>query len=160
MMGSGKSYWGKKLAALMDVHFFDLDAMIEEKAEKTISEIFEQQGEATFRQLEKDGLHSMEQKDNFILATGGGTPCFFDNMNWMNEQGITIWIDEPVELLAARLMSEKNHRPIIKNIGDDNLVNFLQQKRQERFAFYSKAQFHLHQSDITEQHFLEIIEHE
>lgn len=160
MMGSGKSFWAHKLSALFNISAFDLDDVIEKQAGKTISEIFETEGENSFRQIEQDCLHSFQQKDDFILATGGGTPFFFDNMDWMNEHGITIWIDEPIEIIANRLIKEKNHRPLIKNIPYDELLSFLINKREERKPFYSKAQHHLYQGDLNEQHFLEIINHE
>ena len=84
-----------------------------------------------------------------MLATGGGAPCFFDNMAWMNKQGITIWLDEPLPVIAARLAPEKAHRPLIAKLSDSELLAFLEKQRGERFPFYSAAQIHLQDETIT-----------
>src|SRR5476651_1142885 len=112
MMGTGKSHWKKKLSSKMKVGGYDLDFLVESHEEKTISEIFAEDGEEYFRKSEAKILRWFAEKKAFVLATGGGTPCFHDNMKWMNEQGITVWIDEPVALLAERLKTEKDHRPL------------------------------------------------
>ena len=111
MMGSGKSHWKKKLATKMKVGGYDLDFLVESHEEKTITELFAEDGEDYFRQSEAKVLRWFAEKKAFVLATGGGTPCFHNNMQWMNEQGVTVWIDEPIDVLAARLFPEKDHRP-------------------------------------------------
>jgi shikimate kinase len=88
-----------------------------------------------------------------VLATGGGAPCFFDNMDWMNKQGITIWLDEPLPVIAARLAPEKAHRPLIAKLSDSELLAFLEKQRAERFPFYSAAQIHLQDETITSDSF-------
>lgn len=92
------------------------------------------------------------------MATGGGTPCFADNMEWMNKQGITIWMDEPVDILVERLIPEKAHRPLIRDLSDKELFDFLVNKRKEREAFYGLAQHHLSGGSITEANFKKIIQ--
>jgi shikimate kinase len=82
-------------------------------------------------------------KETCVIATGGGTPCFNNNMQWMNDHGTTIWLDEPIDILVKRLLPEKAHRPLIKNLNDDELENFLTTKLQERTPFYNQSQFHL-----------------
>ncbi|TAG30509.1 MAG: shikimate kinase [Sphingobacteriia bacterium] len=149
MMGSGKSYWTKLLATKYKTGGYDLDSLIESLEEKTITEIFESEGEAHFRQLEADTLRWFAQKKTFILATGGGTPCFHNNMEWMNKEGLTIWIDEPIEILAGRLSAEKSHRPLLKNLTDDALIEWLQTKLSERTASYSLAQIRLQSNEIS-----------
>ena len=102
-------------------------------------------------------LKSFSNKNNFILSVGGGTPCFNNNMDWMNENGITIWIDEPIEIIEKRLLKEKSHRPLIANIPDENLYTFLSDMHKKRSVFYKKAKHHFKQDDISEQNFLKII---
>jgi shikimate kinase len=155
-MGGGKTFWAQKLSAVLNIPAFDLDTEIEKAESNTIAEIFTEKGEAYFRTKENNILKSFKNKNNFILSTGGGAPCFHDNIDWMNEQGITIWIDEPVETIAARLAKEKSHRPLIANVDNENLAGFLAQMRGIRKPFYSKAQFHL-SNDISEKSFLKII---
>jgi len=89
------------------------------------------------------------EKKTYVLATGGGAPCFFDNMAWMNKQGITIWLDEPLPVIATRLAPEKEHRPLIAKLSDSELLAFLEKQRAERLSFYSAAQIHLQDETIT-----------
>ena len=110
LMGSGKSYWTQQLAKKYKTGGYDLDYLIEVREEKTIAEIFAEDGEDYFRKAESTVLKWFDQKKTYVLATGGGAPCFFDNMAWMNKQGITIWLDEPLPVIAARLAPEKAHR--------------------------------------------------
>jgi shikimate kinase len=158
MMGSGKSYWAERLKMKFKVACYDLDTIVEMMEERTIAEIFEEDGEDGFRKLETKMLKLFSEKKQFILSVGGGTPCFNDNMKWMNKTGVTIWLDEPIEKLAQRLVKEKDHRPLIKNIPDDALVNFLLNKREERMEFYSQSAFTLVGDDITEVTFKKILE--
>lgn len=137
MMGSGKSYWGEKLKKKLGVSAYDLDSLIEMMEEKSIPEIFEEDGEDYFRKAEAKMLRLFAEKKSFILSVGGGTPCHHDNMKWMNKQGITIFIDEPVETLCQRLMKEKQNRPLIKDMNDDKLNEFLRNLLSERSEFYN-----------------------
>jgi shikimate kinase len=149
LMGSGKSYWTKQLAKKYKTGGYDLDYLIEVREEKTIAEIFAEDGEDYFRKTESTVLKWFDQKKTYVLATGGGAPCFFDNMAWMNQQGITIWLDEPLPVIAARLASEKDHRPLIAKLSDSELVSFLEKQRATRLSFYSAAQIHLKDDLIT-----------
>ena len=149
LMGSGKSYWTKRLAKKYKTGGYDLDYLIEVKEEKTIAEIFTEDGEDYFRKAESTVLKWFAEKKTYVLATGGGAPCFFDNMAWMNKQGITIWLDEPLPVIAARLAPEKAHRPLIAKLSDSELLAFLEKQRAERFPFYSAAQIHLQDETIT-----------
>lgn len=153
MTGSGKTFWGKKIAAALQKEFFDLDREIESREQKTILQIFQDQGEEFFRQKEADILRTFEKKQGIVLATGGGTPCFFDNLTWLNKNGMTVWIDEPAPVLAERLFYEKEHRPLIRNFNSDELLDFLQDKIKERNPYFSKADVHL----ISPQHLIEDI---
>lgn len=149
LMGSGKSYWTKQLAKKYKTGGYDLDYLIEVREEKTIAEIFAEDGEDYFRKTESTVLKWFDQKKTYVLATGGGAPCFFDNMAWMNQQGITIWLDEPLPVIAARLASEKDHRPLIAKLSDSELIDFLEKQRESRLSFYSAAQIHLKDNPIT-----------
>jgi len=158
MMGSGKSYWCKKLSEKLGCGGYDLDALIESQEEKTISEIFAENGELYFRKTEAEILRRLAVEKTFILATGGGTPCFQENMQWMNKNGVTIWIDEPVQVLAERLQKEKSHRPLIQQLSNGALHQFLEQKLAERKSFYSLATYHLQDQQVTDKSFEQIIQ--
>jgi shikimate kinase len=158
MMGTGKSYWAQKISDSHNMEWVDLDAQIEKDTSMTIKEIFETQGEVYFRSKETEVLHKMTEFGNIVIATGGGTPCFHDNMKWMNDHGITIWIDEPIETLAERLKKEKAHRPLIKDLNDEELLHFLSIKLSERSKFYNQCQHHLQGNNISDRSFAKIIQ--
>ncbi len=153
MMGAGKTYWAQRIADKLQSDWIDLDQMIEKETSMTIKEIFETNGEEFFRQKERDVLHTLSAIKNIVIATGGGTPCFHNNMEWMNENGITIWIDEPLHVLLKRLLPEKQNRPLIQNLSDDELTIFLSDKMEERKLYYSKAQHHVSGEKISLQDF-------
>jgi shikimate kinase len=157
MMGSGKSYWTKKLSKKLKCGGYDLDYLVEMNEEKSIAEIFEEDGEAHFRKAEAKVLRWFGEKKNFVLATGGGTPCFNDNMAWMNRHGLTIWLDEPVDTLVQRLAPEKSHRPLLKNLDNSQLYDFLTAKRAERSVFYAQSQYKL-TGNITDSSFIKILQ--
>ncbi len=156
-MGSGKSYWAHKVGKALGIPAFDLDREVEKAEDKTIAEIFVEKGESYFRLKENEILKSFADIENFILATGGGAPCFHDNIEWMNANGITIWIDEPLAVIAARLQQEKAHRPLIANVDEEDLEDFFYQMREKRKPFYAKAKYHLNSGHLTEKHFIEIL---
>ena len=157
MMGSGKSYWTKKIAKKLKVGGYDLDFLIESHEEKSIAEIFAEDGEDYFRKSEAKILRWFGEKKAFVLATGGGTPCFSANIEWMNKQGITIWINEPIEMLVERLKPEKDHRPLIKDLSDTEIHGFLSKKLEERSPFYQQAKYHLSANEINDAAFAKII---
>lgn len=140
-MGSGKSYWGRRLSEKLQLPFFDLDEQVEASEGKTINEVFSEKGEEYFRLLEKDTLHILtESHDSFVMATGGGTPCYFNNIDYMNAAGITLWINTPLELIHERLLKEKNHRPLIKEIDTVQLKGYIQKKFSDRKIYYEQAE--------------------
>jgi shikimate kinase len=157
MMGSGKSYWAQRISGRDNMDWVDLDQEIEKETALSIKEIFEGYGEEYFREKERDALQALSKFDNIIVATGGGTPCFHNNMDWMNDHGITIFLDEDVETLAKRLKKEKSHRPLIKDLSDEQLHEFLFRKLRERLPFYSQAQYHLHANEISDRSFAQIL---
>jgi shikimate kinase len=157
MMGSGKSFWGEKLKKKLKIPAYDLDALIEMMEERSIKEIFEEDGEEYFRKAESKMLRLFAEKKQFILSVGGGTACYNDNMKWMNKQGITIWLDEPVETLSARLSKEKSHRPLIKDLDDEGLNDFLEKILLERTAFYDQSAYRLSGDKLSESSFSKIL---
>ena len=138
-MGCGKSYVGKRLATKFGFQFVDIDNIIENTEGSTIAQIFANQGETFFRQLESDTLKRLEKWDNIVIATGGGAACFHDNMQWMNEKGVTIYLKATPELLLSRLKSETEHRPILNGRTDLDLLEFIEMKLAERSQFYERA---------------------
>lgn len=157
LMGSGKTFWADKLSIQLNIPVYHLDDEIEKSEQKTIAQIFTENGEDYFRNLETYALKSFASKQNFILSVGGGTPCFNNNMDWMNDNGITIWIDESIDIISTRLLKEKSHRPLIANIPDEKLKDFLKQMHEKRKSFYNKAQHHLTEKEISEQTLLKIL---
>ena len=158
MMGSGKSYWTKKMAKWIKSAGYDLDDLIEMNEEKTISEIFSEDGEEHFRKTEAKILRWFKEKKKYVLATGGGTPCFLDNMAWMKKEGIVIWLDESVEVLVKRLLEGKENRPLIADLSEKDVTKFVQDKLVERHSFYSQANYRLSTDQITDVKLKQIIQ--
>lgn len=139
-MGSGKSFWGRRLAETLDVPFYDLDALIVARAGKNIPEIFAESGETGFRQQERTQLLELLEQTPAVVATGGGTPCFFDNMEQMNRKGRTIYLDMPVEILAQRLGKDMQRRPLLAGLSAAELPDFIKRFLEKRAPFYEMAQ--------------------
>jgi shikimate kinase len=138
-MGSGKSTAGKKLAAALEWTFIDLDRKIEEAAGKSIPEIFSKDGEEKFRSLETEVLRNLKSQVKTIVSTGGGTPCHADNMTFMLETGVTVYLKMSTSQLVSRLLGSTEGRPVLKNVPDDKLYDFIDNKLAIREKFYNKA---------------------
>lgn len=138
-MGSGKTTLGRKLAARMGYEFIDLDHKLEQQVELSIAEYFQIFGEDAFRQLESEVLKKTLYPDNAIISTGGGLPCYFDNMDWMKANGKSVYIKLSPKTLADRLETGKEERPLLQDKHGDALVAFIEQKLGERERFYSQA---------------------
>lgn len=138
-MGSGKTFAGKQLASLLHYSFIDMDSHIEATCGTTISNIFSEKGEQYFRNLEKETLQELLPLENVVISTGGGVPCFFDNMEIMNAHGITLYLKTPLILLFDRLKKEKANRPILANSSDEDLKLLILKKLAEREIFYNQA---------------------
>ncbi|BAV08394.1 shikimate kinase I [Filimonas lacunae] len=156
-MGTGKSHWAKYLSKKVKTGCYDLDYLVETSEEKTITEIFAEDGEDHFRKAEAKVLRWFGEKKAYVLATGGGTPCFSNNIQWMNKEGVTIWIDEPVETLVDRAKQQIEHRPAIQGLSDDEILQLFQKRLAERTQYYSQAQYHLKGEGITEAALLKIV---
>lgn len=138
-MGSGKTFWGKRWSEKTGIPFFDIDEIVEKEQEKTIQEIFAQDGEVHFRNLETMALRNFAVKENAIVACGGGTPCYNDNITWMNENGTVIYLQSNPEKILQRLISETEKRPLIKDLSQEELLFYITEKIKEREFFYNRA---------------------
>ncbi len=159
-MGSGKTHWGKLVSEKLHIPFFDLDEQIVSHEGKPIPEIFAEHGEEYFRLLEKDILHIItESHENFVMACGGGTPCFYNNIDYMNKSGTTIWLNSPIDILYQRLIKEKEVRPLIKNLSNDQLRGFIIKKFSDRKIFYEQADIILEEDPLKIESLVEKIFH-
>ena len=156
-MGCGKSTIGKKLAKTLSCKFIDLDKYIEGKTGKSIQQIFKEKGEKYFRVLETESLMEICKSDNLVIATGGGTPCFFDNMQRILDKGICIYLKMEANNLVKRLSKEKSKRPLIENLTEKYLVNFIRKKLVEREVFYNKANHIIQAKNISEKDIIKLI---
>ncbi|MEO6038383.1 MAG: shikimate kinase [Saprospiraceae bacterium] len=139
-MGSGKSRWGAQLAAPFGLAFLDLDREIVKGERQTIAEIFAGQGEAGFRTLERKYLHALAEQPASVVALGGGTPCFFDNMDWINRQGRSIYLQVPLETLIDRLQRKAGQRPLLAQWPVEEWPQRLGKILEDRAPFYEQAQ--------------------
>ncbi len=138
-MGSGKSVLGKKIANRLEIPFIDSDNEIEEYFGKSVGEIFADHGEAFFRSLEREYIDALDLRDDFVLATGGGMPCFHSNMERLNEIGTTFYLERSPKELTNRLINAKSPRPLIKSLDKEELLTYIEDKLSERDEFYKKA---------------------
>ena len=128
----------------MSLSFIDLDEVIEKAEGKTIAAIFENKGEAYFREIEAKALRSFDGVQNTIIACGGGTPCFYENMQWMNDHGTTIYLSTTAPEILERVLTEQEKRPLIKKMNQAELLFFIEQKLKERAPFYTAAKLTLY----------------
>ena len=156
-MGSGKTHWGKIWSANFGYHFVDLDDTIEKIEGKTIADIFESKGEAYFRQLEAAVLRNIELSQKTIISCGGGSPCFYDNMKWMNENGTTIYLSSTPHQILERVLSETEKRPLIKKMNSAELLFFIEKTLKERSVFYNAALFSVQAHQLSENSFNDIL---
>ena len=156
-MGCGKSTLGRTLASSLNLTFVDLDLFLEEKYFRTIPQIFEEEGEEGFRRKERKVLEEVSTFDNVIVATGGGAPCFFDNMELMNDSGFCIFLDVELDSLVSRLLVAKTDRPLIKGKSSDELHSFIEDMLVKRRPFYEKARYILKGKDISPQQITELV---
>lgn len=144
MPGSGKSYFGRKLSETLDYPLIDLDQVIEEQEEMEISAIFASKGEDYFRDLESATLQSVtESSDHLIIATGGGAPCYRNGLEYMNEHGVTVFLETERALLIERL-AEKTHRPLIQGDTEKKVDELLK----SRLPIYKKAQISIAHREV------------
>ncbi len=146
-MGAGKTTLGRKLAETLNIPFFDSDQEIEKESYMKIQDLFEQHGELFFREKEKEFIQSLFQKTNFVLATGGGLPCFNNQMNELNSLGTTVYLNNSVEIIIQRLLNDNQHRPLIKDLTEKELREFISVKMKDREPTYLRSKLVLQESD-------------
>jgi len=151
MPGSGKSTFGKKLAKDLNFVFIDLDMLIEKEMDKKISEIFQEQGEGAFRELETKYLEKvLAGMEGFVLSTGGGTPCFNDNMDLINKQGISVFLDVPLEEINIRLQRDQaGKRPLFAGLDEGEIILKLKNLMAIRAPYYEQAKIKLRGEDFS-----------
>ena len=155
-MGTGKTTIGKQIAQSLGWEFVDMDLFIENRYRKAISTLFAEKGEDFFRKIEHTILQEVAQFENTVIATGGGTPCFFDNMDRMNQAGITVYLKLPVSELVRRLRTCKQDRPLLKDKNGGELTNYIAGHLEDRETWYNRAaivfsaeQMHTRQGIVT-----------
>jgi len=164
-MGSGKTYHANKLAFRLNMPCYDLDQVIEVEEGKTIVAIFEKFSESGFRDIEKRVLRKLVEDINVlpeksaVIACGGGTPCFHDNMRYMNDRGVTVWLNPPPDTIFERLIREKENRPLISGKNNIELKKFIGIKLEERKSCYEKARIEIQESDINTEDLINLIGH-
>lgn len=146
-MGCGKSTKAKQLAHRLDCPVIDLDAVMVAREGQSIADYFASHGEAAFRELESQTLKTYAYPETCIVATGGGLPCFFDNMDWMNAHGITVYLQMTPPQLVSRLHNREK-RPLLKGMDDEQLLEFIIKKLDERNAFYNQAKVIVNAFDL------------
>ncbi len=159
-MGSGKTHWGRLLSEKLGIRFYDLDEAIVEQAGKPITEIFATAGEEHFRVMESELLRQItESQESFIMACGGGTPCYFNNIDYMNQAGTSVWINTPLETLFTRLVRQKAKRPLIRDLSDDQLKGFISKKFSDRRMYYEQAELIVDEEPVELDKLIETIFH-
>ena len=138
-MGAGKTTVGKVLSKRMNLSFIDLDYYIEGRYHKKIRDLFAEKGESAFREIEQRMLHEVSTFEDVIISTGGGTPCFFDNMDFMLQTGTTVYLKVSVDELANRLEINKHSRPVLKDRDGDELKQFIADNLEKRKSFYERS---------------------
>lgn len=145
-MGSGKTTIGKALSKDIGLPFYDLDWYIESRMHATIKQLFDQRGEDGFRIIEHNMLHEVAEFENVIISCGGGTPCFFDNIDYINQQGESVYLKCEPEVLYQHLKMGKTVRPLLLNKTPEEVQEFIKEQLQEREPYYSKAK---HTVDVS-----------
>ena len=148
-MGSGKSTLGKRLSKYLGLQFVDMDHYIEERNCKTVPQIFAEEGEAEFRKKERKALEELSEFTDIVIATGGGAPCFFDNIDLMNKTGKTIYLNINPKILADRLLKSKTERPLIKGKSKEELIAFIDETLRKRNEFYLQAKYQVTEPDFS-----------
>lgn len=160
-MGCGKTHWGQELSRKLSIPFFDLDEKITEHAGKEIPEIFSTHGEEHFRLLEKEVLYMLtESHETFVMACGGGTPCYYNNIDYLKKKGTVVWLNCSVDCLYHRLVKEKDKRPLIKEVPEEKLKAFIIKKFSNRKIFYQQANVIINDDDVNLDKLIERIFHE
>ncbi|MEO5967152.1 MAG: shikimate kinase, partial [Ferruginibacter sp.] len=155
----GKSHWAKMWGNEFNINVFDIDDEIERTENSTINEIFKTSGEDYFRKLERDTLRKSLNLENCIVACGGGTPIYYNSLNWMKENGMVVYLSAKPEFLLNNILRETNSRPLLKGIKEKELLNFIDAKLYERKTFYESANMILNSEDLSLESFKKILDY-
>ena len=159
-MGSGKTTTGNRLSKKYGLDFIDLDHYIESRYFKTVSQLFQEKGETGFREIERDVLREVADFENVIISTGGGTACFFNNMELMNQKGETVYLKASASDLSAYLCAASKDRPLLAKKNKEELLNFISEMLKKREPFYSQAKYTINARDMSDGLFDNLIEKE
>ena len=140
-MGAGKTTVGHQLAKVLGVQFYDLDWYIEMRFHRSVAQIFEEKGEEGFREMERNMLHEVAEFENIVISCGGGTPCFYDNIDYMNSLCTTVYLRADAETLATHLKMGRSVRPLIQGKSPEELEAYISENLNEREPYYMKAQY-------------------
>lgn len=159
-MGAGKTWMGKQVGLLTGLPTFDLDVYIEQRAGQSIPALFKQKGEDYFRSMEQNSLHEITaDNSHLVLSCGGGTPCFFDNLEFMKKNGTVVWLDPPVSILVNRLQEEMNSRPLLAEIVPSDLEDYVRLKLAERSTHYEQAHYRMQDTMAEPSQLVKLIQH-
>ena len=142
-MGSGKTTVGKALGKEIGLPFYDLDWYIESRMRKKVSQIFAERGEEGFRVIERNMLHEVAEFEDVVISCGGGTPCFFDNIDYLNSQAQVVYLRCEPEVLRKHLLMGKGDRPLLKGKTPEELTDYIREQLAYREQFYTKARYTL-----------------
>lgn len=158
-MGSGKSTLGKQLAKKLNYQLIDQDSYIEKKTGISVGNYFSSNGEEAFRKLEHESLIELSKLENAVISTGGGAPCFYNNIEIMNNSGISIYLKLKPEILFSRLKYAQNERPLIKGKTEEELFGFIKTKLSERESFYLKAKHVIESMDLKSEDLFQLVKY-
>ena len=142
-MGAGKTSVGKAMARKLGLSFYDLDFFIEERFRRKVADIFAERGEEGFRKIEYNMLHELAEFEDVVIAVGGGTPCFFDNMDYMNSKGITVFMNASPEIIVRHLKISHTVRPLLQQKQGQELIDHISHHLEQRLPYYEKAQYNI-----------------
>ena len=157
-MGSGKTHWGRKLSAKLNIPFYDLDSVLVEKEGRSVADIFAGKGEEYFRFAENEMLESLTgAQESFILSCGGGTPCFFNNIEFMKKHGKVVWLNTSVDMLTERLGRERSSRPLLADVAEGDLRRHIVLKLSQRRMYYQQADVVVSEESTTLEELIKLL---
>ena len=161
-MAAGKTFLGEQLAQQFDLPFIDLDTVLEEQSlNMSIAKFIATKGELAFRRNERDALLDiLNSSDAFVLSMGGGTPCYFDNMNMLNEATTTLYLNTSIRTIVGRLIESREHRPMVSHLNDDEVQEFVAKHLFERRPFYNLAKLMLNEEHHNVDAIIKLLNHE
>lgn len=157
-MGSGKTHWGRLLASRLQRTFVDLDQLLEDHEKLSVQQMFEKHGEEWFREKEALALRALIDEENILVSCGGGSPCFHDNMNFMNTTGSTLFLEGSPKFLLANIIKDPEARPLLKNMSEPEMLFFIEKKLEERISFYKQAMLTWNAEELAEENLQKFID--